>query len=186
MTAAVNNTRRITAVAFALGALALFPVSAAQAAAPATQAAAPAQSCWYNVDNDTMGCFDASLDPQEQIELVTGSDLIAVPTGTQQRVAPSAAADPVTYLLATGWDAVGQTGVNFSYFTANAAICNGLSHSLGNLGVWNNRFESFVTYNGCEGYLYDSTDYFGTEFGPVVNSTNLGTFRNRAESMIVE
>lgn len=181
LTAAVNNTRRVTALALALSALALLPVTAAQAAAPAS---AP-QSCWYNVDDDTMGCFDVSLDPQEQIELATGSELVAVPTGSQQRIATPAAAQ-VSYLLATGWDTTGQTGPSISYFTTNASICNGLFHSFSTLQTWNNRFESLQAYNGCEAYLYENVNFAGTEFGPITSSLDLGTFKNRAESLIVE
>ena len=180
MTAAVTITRRITALtAIAVGALSLFPISTAQAAEPTL-------SCWYNVDNDTMGCFDTSLDPHEQIERATGTQLVAVPTGAQSRSAATAAASAATYLLATGWDATGRTGASVSYFTTNPAICTGLIHSFPNLGTWSNRFESFEAYNGCEGYLFDGVNYGGTEFGPLTVSNNLGTFSNRAESMSIE
>jgi hypothetical protein len=182
LTAAVTTTRRITAtVALAVGALSLFPFSAAQAVEPA-------QSCWYNVDDDTMGCFDAALDPHEQIELATGAELVAVPTAGAQRGTASrvAAADPVVYLLATGWEAADYSGASISYYTSNALICNGVSHLFSTLQTWNNRFDSVQTYNSCEAYLYDSTSYNGAEFGPVTASPNLGTFANRAESMIVE
>lgn len=189
LTAAVTTTRRITAFALALGALTLVPLSAANAAAPA----APAQSCWYNVDNDTMGCFDAALDPQQQIELATGTEVVAVPTGTARTSAEasstaalSSVAAPESFLLATGHDTIAYGTPSFTYFTQNPAICNGVDHPYLNLGTWSNRFESFQTYNGCVGYLFDSINYGGAELGPVTASTNLGTFNNRAESMAIE
>ncbi|MFG6402526.1 hypothetical protein [Microbacterium sp. P04] len=175
----MTTTRRTISVALVMSALIVLP------AAPA-MASAPDQSCWYDVDTDAMGCFDASLDPHEQIELETGATLIAVPTGDHGRLQSVVAeADPV-YLLATGWDATAQTGASISYYTSNAKICAGLSHSFSNLQAWNNRFESLQSYNGCEAYLYDGTGYSGSEYGPVASSSTLGTFNNRAESMIVE
>ncbi|WP_281260200.1 hypothetical protein [Glaciihabitans tibetensis] len=35
--------------------------------------------------HDTTGCFDATLDPREQIELSTGTELVAVTTSALGR-----------------------------------------------------------------------------------------------------
>jgi hypothetical protein len=170
-----------------LAALALAP-TAATAASPAD-----AQSCWVNVDTGESACFDASLDPIAQIEADTGSTVVAVPTGSvsvaSARSAAAGAADDETYLLATVWDEVGQPGPpaqSNTYFTTNPLICDGITHSWDDLLDWNDRIESIRSFNGCVSYLYDDYNLYGEEFGPVVTSSDLGAFRNKARSLWIE
>lgn len=174
------------ATAGLLAALALAPTAtAATAAAPAD-----AQSCWVNVDTGESACFDASLDPIAQIEADTGTTVVAVPTGSMSvasaRSAAAGAADAETYLLATGWDEVGYAGASVTYVTTNPLICNGIAHDFETLQTWNNRLESFQAYNGCQGWLFDAVQFSGEEFGPVTASSDLGSFRNRAESLSID
>lgn len=188
-----TNIRNLSALALSVGILSLLPFSPAAATQSAASASEPGQSCWYDIDTDTMGCFDAALDPVEQIALATGAEVVAVPTGATPvaafRAATTAAsttAGDEVFLLATGYDNVNYGAPSVTYVTSNPSICNGIWHTFPSLGVWNDRFESLESYNGCVTYLYDSTNFGGTEYGPITASPDLGSFNNRARAMVVE
>ncbi|WP_146184956.1 hypothetical protein [Agromyces badenianii] len=156
---------------------------------PTTPAAATdsSESCWYDVDTDEIGCFDASLDPHEQIELATGAELVAVPTGSNGgRSSADSSTIATVYLLATVWDSTSYAGQSMSYYTSNANICAGVAHGFPDLLSWKDRIESLQSYNGCVTWLYDDFGTLGLEYGPVSSSTNLGTFNNEARSMYIE
>ncbi|PRY67942.1 hypothetical protein B0I08_105103 [Glaciihabitans tibetensis] len=184
---------RPLSVTFALlvgATVSLIPAVSATAATSAG-ASAPAQSCWEDVDTGETGCFDASLDVQEQIELVTGNPVVAVETGTggERRVAPTSAsstAAAATYLLVTGWDDINMTGASKSYFTSSAIICDGGGYGYFNLGTFDNRFESIASYNGCSTTLYEKVDFEGTYTPYLTTSADLGAFKNWASSLDIE
>lgn len=158
----------------------------ASGAAPASAAPAAAQSCWVNVDTGASRCFDAGLDPLEQIEVDTGRPVVAVPTGTGARsaaAAPVPSATAASYILAVVYDGLSYSGASNTYFTSNSAICSGLSYGYPSLGAWNDRIQSVDSYNGCLTTLYWDANYGGAAYGPVGSSTNIGNMRSNASSL---
>ncbi|MFB2554196.1 hypothetical protein [Herbiconiux liangxiaofengii] len=160
-------------------------------AGPAATASASPVSCWTNLDTGATGCFDASVDPVDAIENATGRPVVAETTGPaaargagEATAAPAAAA--VDYLLLTAYDNTGLTGPSNSYFTSNTNICtNGYAYGFTNFGTFNDRFESFQSYNGCSATFFANSNYTGAEYGPYVSRTTMGTFNNTASSVYV-
>jgi hypothetical protein len=185
----MNSTAARTvslAIAVMAAATALVAGAAPASAAPVRADTAP-QSCWINVDTDASRCFDATLDPLEQIATDTGLPVIAVPTGAAARsAAPSPSAAAASYVLAVVYDGLSYTGASNTYFTTNSAICNGLSYGYASLGAWNDRIQSVDSYNGCLTTLYWDAGYGGAAYGPVGSSINIGNMRSNASSLRIE
>lgn len=188
------NSNRLLPLGAAAGMIAVLAFAPAASGSTSSVAADPSdtaagESCWVNVDNGESACFDAALDPVEQIEAATGTTVVAVPTGSGQPFAQHRAAvasDETSYLVATGWEEIGQTGASVSYISMIADVCVDTMHGWADLGAWNDRIESLRSYNGCETYLYDDYDFLGEEYGPIVSSDDLGDFRDRARSLWAE
>ncbi len=179
-----SSRPRITtlAVLACLPAVAALSVLAADPAAAAEPS--PIQSCWTNIDTGETGCFDAAIDPVDAIEDATGRPIVAEESEPFNAARGALATD---YLLVTAYDAVGKVGVSNSYFTSNAGICTGsFAYGFTNFGAWNDRFESFQAYNGCEATFFDDASYGGIEYGPYISSTSMGTFNNKASSLYVD
>ncbi|GAB3617116.1 hypothetical protein GCM10027416_16730 [Okibacterium endophyticum] len=161
---------------------ALLAVSPANAATSANDSPT-GESCWQNVDTGESGCFDSSLDPIEQIELATGKPLVANQTETETSFAARAVEE--NFLLVTGWDATGFEGESVSYFTETPNLCSVGAQNIASLGAWNDRIESFQSFNGCESKFFQNVLFAGGSFGPAASSSNMGTFNNQASSLIV-
>ncbi len=177
------------AAAFVAAALILAP-SAADAATPAPQDTATTQSCWTNVDTGESGCFTTGTEtPEQAIADATGTNVVAAPTGELSAdvvTTPDGVEGTATsYLLTARVDSTNQGGNSSSYFTMDSGICSGLINEFPSLPDFNDKAESFQSFNGCSTTLWQDNGFSGTQFGPAVSSNNLGSFNNKASSMIV-
>jgi hypothetical protein len=179
-----STSRRALAGLFAAGAVAISLLAASPALA---DEATSSQSCWTDVDTGATGCFDSSLNPQDQIELATGKTVVAAPTGTETAARSAAVATDTLFMLVTGYDGTGRVGESNTYFTSNTSGCNaGLVFGFTGLGTWDNRFESIQSFNGCLTTLYTDTNFNGSFTNLLAFSDDLGTFKNVASSLDVE
>ncbi len=187
-----TTARRLAPLGLAAVAAALL----ASLALPATSARAdaPAQSCWENTNTGESQCFDASLDPLQQIADATGTTVIAVPTtpGPQtRRVAPAhtdgIASPDTSFVQVILYDGNDFGGASFSYFTTNSSVCNGLIYPIANIdSSFNDRANSFQSFNGCQTTVYADPSFGGSSFGPVVSVTSLGPLNNETSSLLID
>jgi hypothetical protein len=183
--------------------LTLIPATADAATVP-TQATGQAtgQSCWHDVDTGASSCFaTGSMSPAQAIAQATGDPVVATPTvesGTSSAApasgsasrsasqpAPAAGQSATTnFLLVVLYDGTNMTGNSNSYFTTNTKICVGIINQFPALSNFNDRTESFASFNGCQTSLWTDLNFGGTQYGPLASSTSLGTLNNTASSMI--
>jgi hypothetical protein len=181
----------IAAVAFATLAMTTLGSTAANAATPTAKAVA-GQSCWDNVATWQTGCFATGMNPYQQISEATGTNVVAVPTaGGAAAGARAAFATPhaiegaaTSYILTNVWSSTNETGDAMTYFTTNSTVCVGGSYGFPSLGSWNDRIQSFQSFNGCVTTLYHDSNYGGTHFGPQSLASTLGSFNNQASSLV--
>jgi hypothetical protein len=154
-------------------------------ASPAFASGTTTTACWTDGDTQAVSCYptrDAMIDA---IETTTGGDFVAVPDGSASFAQP---APDTTFALVTVYDDLNLAGASMTYTTTNSAVCTGPSYGFSSLGSWNDRIESFQSFNGCVTTLYRDINYSPASpvFGPNTSSSNVGaTWRNQASSLSV-
>lgn len=179
----------LAAVAAATVALCLVP-AAAQASTPDSAAG---QSCWHDVDSGASACFTTgTTTPAQAIADATGGSVVAAPTGSSPVSNSGSGSSPritagaaTSYLITVLYDGTSKSGNSSSYFTQNSSICAGIINQFPSLPAFNDRAESFQSYNGCRTTLWGDSNFNGTQYGPLASSNSLGSFANTASSMIV-
>ncbi|MDM4762179.1 hypothetical protein QT381_04060 [Galbitalea sp. SE-J8] len=168
------GTRRLLAIVSSLVALALPFAVAAPAAADE-----PLQSCWVSVDTGQSLCVDAGEDLVGAVE-EDGVDLDFGDTagrGTNAEV-----------VLSALYDDTGYGGATF-IMSVSGGNCSTTAYGYTSLSPygWDNRAESFRSYNGCVTAVFSNTNYGGTQYGYYTSSSNLGTgMNNQASSWRVQ
>lgn len=145
--------------------------------------------CWTDVDTAEVACVDGGYDEMvEQIEKANGGPLIASSTDAppnDDEFVPRAAPTPLaTYLLVIVYDQTSFNGNSMSYVTTSSSIC-ATTQGFPNLGSWNDRIDSFQSFNGCSTVLYRDANYGTPSYGPYVSSSDVGSMKHNASSMIV-
>lgn len=177
-----SHRSAFAAVATLLATIALSAVATAPASA-ATPTSAHTQSCWQDTDTGRIECFDASIDPLEYIAEATDGPVITDASSTPVAARSSAAA---TYIITIVYDGTGYSGASFSFSTTVADPCLGRTQTVNSLGSWNDRIDSFRSYNGCTTRLHENNDLGGASYGPYTSSSNVGAFANRASSLFAQ
>ena len=183
-----TRARRLLASFMATTALAigLISIDGAANAAGADQAAAPAQSCSYDLGTKTLVCVDAGQDLNTAV-LQQAHLQVITPSGARGAIANAALAPAgvqTTFIQSQLYDDANYGGSFFQI--TNSSACNGSTTwnfgPLGNVG-WSGRVSSFKSFSGCSTKLWQGTSYSGASYGYAVNAASLGSMNDQANSV---
>jgi len=183
-----TRTRRFLASTLSVAALSIGFVSVGGAANAVTtdDAAAPPQSCSYDLGTGSLVCVDAGQDLNKAVLEQAHLQVIA-PAGARGAT-PSAALAPAgvqaTFIQSQLYDDANYGGSFFQI--TNSAACNGSTTwyfgPLGNVG-WSGRVSSFKSFANCSTKVWQGTNYTGTAYGYAVNAASLGAMNDQANSV---
>lgn len=151
-------------------------------AAPATAAGADLdqQHCAVNIDTSRIVCAATEDALPDAVFEATGEAIVYV----EEAVGRTAIEPLTTYALGTIYSYPNYGGR--SYLMTSSAPCGGaLLHGVSDLGSigWNDDIDSFKSAGSCLTKIWENTSFSGTSYGYVINSTDVGSMKNRASSI---
>lgn len=166
-------------VALAAAVLGMSIVGAAPAYAAEEEST---ETCWLNLDNDVLQCFENEATFEAAVEEQTGGPVMTGDEAEAAAAARGGVTPMATYVGAIFYENINYGGASLNITTTNPGICTAVFWSNNFPAGWDNRVSSFRSFATCKTRISENLNQGGASLGPIVNASSVGVLNDQASS----